>query len=522
MKIVVVSLIANSADIVESFVRHSLTFADEMIIVEHLSTDGTQQILDQLQKEGLPLCIRSCETAELKHGEIMTELVHEAIKNNGADIVLPLDADEFLICDNGKTCRQALEVLPTDSLYELKNTEYRFINPEENKNLYTLSRRCSKTDIGSPKIFVGKGFADKHPEMRIVQGAHYAFDGFDSAEHRLSVKKLDNIMHLAHFQWRSKSQVMAKGIEGWISNVARYSRQTDRCAYWGDFFHRILRGESFEQIDKAMDTEAADLSQYENEAVLCYTEVEKDELLLRLMNITEQLAEDYAEEKVKNSGAKVSVVLPHWGNKENVRFSADSIVKQGVSRLELVICGEIDDLNEFLDYDSDFPDSWELKLIEWNGAAGELPIGEDIGNNVTGDYISWLFPGIAMKPDMLKKMLAALVLDTRYSFALTDYEMTDNDGVIRLNELIDESRGAVAAFEAKKLGEGLLSLAKTPSGGIPGALFRREQLQKLNWFLKLADMPENENLTELNIWQCILKYADTVAVFKEALLAGKA
>ena len=40
-KIIAVSLIADSADIVESFVRHTLTYADEMLVVDHAASDGT-------------------------------------------------------------------------------------------------------------------------------------------------------------------------------------------------------------------------------------------------------------------------------------------------------------------------------------------------------------------------------------------------------------------------------------------------------------------------------------------------
>lgn len=56
-KIVLVSMVKNEADIIESFVRHSLTYADELIIADHQSSDGTWEMLQKLRAEGLPLTL---------------------------------------------------------------------------------------------------------------------------------------------------------------------------------------------------------------------------------------------------------------------------------------------------------------------------------------------------------------------------------------------------------------------------------------------------------------------------------
>ena len=56
-KIIAVSLIADCADIIESFVRHTLTYADEMLVIDHAAADGTGDVLHALYEEGLPLCI---------------------------------------------------------------------------------------------------------------------------------------------------------------------------------------------------------------------------------------------------------------------------------------------------------------------------------------------------------------------------------------------------------------------------------------------------------------------------------
>jgi len=55
MRLIGVAMVRNEADIVEAFVRHNLTVLDAMVVVDHGSLDGTEEILALLQREGLPL-----------------------------------------------------------------------------------------------------------------------------------------------------------------------------------------------------------------------------------------------------------------------------------------------------------------------------------------------------------------------------------------------------------------------------------------------------------------------------------
>ncbi len=66
-KIIVISMVKNEADVIESFVRHSLTFADGMLIADHCSGDGTGEILEKLRQEGLPVSVRRVRRIELAH-----------------------------------------------------------------------------------------------------------------------------------------------------------------------------------------------------------------------------------------------------------------------------------------------------------------------------------------------------------------------------------------------------------------------------------------------------------------------
>ncbi|MFC2316243.1 MAG: glycosyltransferase family 2 protein, partial [Selenomonas massiliensis] len=83
-----------------------------MLIADHSSTDKTPEILRQLQAEGLPLRVRRVYAAGYVQVETMNALLREAAVDECADIVLPLDADEFLIADEGAaSCREIVQGL---------------------------------------------------------------------------------------------------------------------------------------------------------------------------------------------------------------------------------------------------------------------------------------------------------------------------------------------------------------------------------------------------------------------------
>ena len=48
---IAISIAKNEMDIIESFVRHTLSFADELLLLDHQSTDKTPEILRALQQE---------------------------------------------------------------------------------------------------------------------------------------------------------------------------------------------------------------------------------------------------------------------------------------------------------------------------------------------------------------------------------------------------------------------------------------------------------------------------------------
>lgn len=88
-----ISMVRNAADIVRVNVLHHLSLGlDRMVVVDNASTDGTDRILGELSRD--PRVVWSREESPFLQSRLFTRLAREACAE-GADWVLPIDADEF-------------------------------------------------------------------------------------------------------------------------------------------------------------------------------------------------------------------------------------------------------------------------------------------------------------------------------------------------------------------------------------------------------------------------------------------
>lgn len=157
-RIVVVSMVRNEEDIIESFVRWHCAIADAVIVLDHRSTDRTKEILCALRDEGLPLILTEAEDMAYRQWEYTTELVVRAFREFSADVVCPLDADEFLLADTEDVfqSRRILQNLELGVYYHLAWIDHFLTRPEEDRDMFLLARDHEREESQNRK----QGFVD--------------------------------------------------------------------------------------------------------------------------------------------------------------------------------------------------------------------------------------------------------------------------------------------------------------------------------------------------------------------------
>ncbi len=95
MRVAGFMMVRNEEDILEASIRHNLSCVDSLLIIDHGSDDATPAILAALVNEGLPIELQRDDSLGLPRPET-SALCIDRLLERGADVCIPLDADEFL------------------------------------------------------------------------------------------------------------------------------------------------------------------------------------------------------------------------------------------------------------------------------------------------------------------------------------------------------------------------------------------------------------------------------------------
>ena len=389
MKIASISMVKNEADIIESFVRHTLRFADVMYIIDHLSTDNTWIILNKLQAEGLPLILSRYTEADYSQAEVTTGLMWQSIKD-GADWVLPLDADEFIVPGNDgisvENCRGMIRSLDAGSLHSWLHIEYFF--DDEREDAFSLQRSLVKGIVsdgryaGNNRNVAGKVILSKEIindyQLKIGMGNHYVVVEDNGEERRFNGVALPDI-HLAHFAYRSEGQLQAKGVIGWLHTVCKYSSFTDKAFHWQDIFQQVMSGQGGLLAAKRaeLSLEPAIFTEDWLNVQLRYGELSHAEFSVKLMQAAMSLADEVNWLNLQLCAPVVDILVVGNSGEDAQKKTLDSVYRQSYAAYNVHF---IDDISIF-----------QKKIV----------------SECQGQYIQILYPGDVLAKDYLKKMLQA-------------------------------------------------------------------------------------------------------------------
>lgn len=235
-------MMRNEADIVESFVRHHLTLLDTLSVIVHCSTDGTNEILGELSKEGLPLEIFSIDELGFYQGQRMTQVARGIFEHHRPDFLFALDADEFVRASSRSRLEEVLGGIPSGAHGLLPWHTYVPTATNDFGETDPL-RRIRKRHTGDSrrqnyfKLLVGKGFT-ADTSLAISHGNHVLVSPVAERARNQSYHKFDEPL-LSHYPVRGSEQIATKTLVGWLSHIVIGDHTRGRSAHWRELYDHL-------------------------------------------------------------------------------------------------------------------------------------------------------------------------------------------------------------------------------------------------------------------------------------------
>jgi hypothetical protein len=233
MYLATISIIRDEEDIIEDFVRHHAPLAERMYITLHRSHDGTADILERLKEEGLPLAVSRDETPHYAQAEILNRLMHTAAQD-GAQRILVLDADEFLVSDE-PDMRDALEHTDPRIVTTIPWRTYVPHPSDDPAETSPVRRMRHRRDVERPayhKLLIPGVIA---PYGELPMGSHQLLQRSTGLPFPWVASPS---LFLAHFPIRTEAQLRRKILQGWEAHSANPQRKPGQNFHWESLVER--------------------------------------------------------------------------------------------------------------------------------------------------------------------------------------------------------------------------------------------------------------------------------------------
>ena len=509
-KIVACAMVENESDIIESFVRHTLFFADTLLVTDHLSTDGTGEILQKLQEEGLDVHVGTSREVTCNREKIMTLLMQSAITEYQADLVLLLDADQFLISSQGgvSTVREKLEAVPRligPAYYKLPWKNYEHIEPEKNVNDFILSRPARRE---SRRIVYGMAVADSHvvKKYNLEVGSNefgLTLNCGDSSQ--IAMVQLEVIpvpeeeLLLAHFPYRTRNQYLTKHMCGWLG----YALRATRYSHIGQSYNAISRQyiKSHRAVlPRIKGAVKADLTDYEEECRNKYTRYRVDPLA-NLMEYAGKIVDYFQMEMARIAPKRLAVIFvcSDWQEYGDWLISEISrLPEQNYPIAQTIVLIHEQKHQEFKAY--------LTKAGYDNVIIVNLEEADTLMQIVDADYVQWLFEDEEMMPGRLQKLMCVLQYNPMACMIVSDVENKYEEKIEYKRKLSNEF--VVESKSPKHWFNYLCKNGMYYPMIIGGAIFRVDVMKKVGFLAGL--IRNNMSVLSLKTWLTLMGKIDEI------------
>jgi glycosyl transferase family 2 len=220
MNLVVTILARDEADVIDAQVAfHLAAGADFVIATDNNSRDGTTEILESYERDGVLRLIR--EPAEgLRQGEWVTRMARLAAVEHGADWVINTDADEFW-WPRGGSLKDVLDAVPPH--YGILQGFWRSFVPRPDDGALFAERMTIRltqhAPINDPTSFYRPVVKVAHradPHVNVARGNHALAD---SPFRTLTTWHPIEVLHFplrSRAQWRRKVELQGDAFTKYI------------------------------------------------------------------------------------------------------------------------------------------------------------------------------------------------------------------------------------------------------------------------------------------------------------------
>ncbi|MBR1420181.1 MAG: glycosyltransferase family 2 protein [Selenomonadaceae bacterium] len=478
-KIAVVMMVKNEIDVIESCVRHAATYADDILICDHMSTDGTLEVLKSLKDEGLPIEISRCFDTKQDQQSVTTNLVHESIRR-GANIILPTDADEFLIMVGGKDSkdlRTFLQNLDPNQVYEIHWTQCEFIDAEKDQEQFTLDRPALKSLPKAPSLWrskavIGSG-AWQNFKLRTQRGNHFTeyLDG-KAFDKYIRIYEIENF----HYRYRSNGQWLSKDLCKFLARILNETMYGDMGAkIMLNNVKNFLSQDNFELADieplpnmLPPTSSDLDLAPYRNTCHLKYSHGGGVDPLKNVFRYAIAIAIDSKLKDVFALKWTVRIFVFHEGDANKTNRSIESAINQSYPFIKvhvvLLTMENADKLNL----------NEKMAIVESKNFA-------KVVMRSSGDFVQFVVPGDILMRDRITDMIQMFFTDKNYHACFSEavYPNSTQDLPNFLNVKYDPKfpGGRFYRFRQTKGMDFFKDMLKTGQilrSGVTRALFKQE------------------------------------------------
>ena len=229
-------VVRDERDIVEQHLSfHRAAGVDAVIVTDHASTDGTEDVLARHEQDGFVRVLREPD-GRFRQREWVTRMARLAATEHEADWVINSDADEFW-WPRGASLREVLGAVP--ARYGIVQSLVRHFvpladdgRPFEERMTFRLRPTAPINDPASPWRPYRKVVHRASPVIELVEGGHAV------RSQNLPPLRGWYPIECLHFPLRSQGQVERKG-RAWGAAVGKFYATSEVARSAGTAYHAI-------------------------------------------------------------------------------------------------------------------------------------------------------------------------------------------------------------------------------------------------------------------------------------------